>query len=49
MGTQAVDEVEFDPNEAITLTRATITKLQEQAWEAGYAEGLKLCKHGRRE
>lgn len=47
MGAEAAEEAEVDLNEAVTLTRATIVKLEEQAWEAGYAEGLKICKRGR--
>lgn len=47
MGAEAA-EVEADPNDAVTLTNAVLAALEQQAWERGYAEGLAVCKHGRR-
>ena len=44
-----------DPHWVLYSLLAAVQRIQEleqvglvQAWESGYAEGLKICKHGRR-
>lgn len=35
--------------EELVISQEVLEQRLTDAWEAGYAEGLKVCKHGRRE